>query len=177
MDIGSCLPPSVRLRPARHYHGQPIGTNCKPTCRLLLIWGQLWDNFFLWELHNFSKELAQYSTVQHSKVQYSTDTYRVISLQLLLNISQFRHNYRVPLLANSWQVLSLSGHTEDVVLGELLFVSLKKTFKKASSSKQINRIIFCHLLQVHEVFEPRLIPRPSTSLLLAQSCFTSQVVE
>ena len=174
MDIGSCLPPSVRLRPARHYHGQPIGTNCEPTCTLQLIWGQLWDNFFSWELHNFSKELGQYSTVQHSKVQYSTDTFWVISLQLLLNISQFRHNYRVPLLANSWQVLSLSWHTEDVVLGELI-VSLKK-IKKAYSSNQIKKIIFCHLLQVHEVFEPRLIPRPSTSLLLAQSCFTSQVM-
>ena len=173
MDIGSCLPPSVRLRPARHYHGQPIGTNCEPTCRLLLIWGQLWDNFFSWELHNFSKELGQYRTIQHSKVQYSTDTFWVISLQLLLNISQFRYNYRVPFLANSWQVLSLSWHTEDVVLGEL-FVSLKK-IKKTYSSNQIKKIIFCHLLQVQEVFEPRLIPRPSTSLLLAQSCFTSQV--
>ena len=132
VDIGSCLPPSVRLRPARHYHGQPIGTNCEPTCRLQLIWGQLWDNFFSWELHNFSKELGQYSTVHHSKVQYSTETYRVISLQLLLNISQFRHNYRVPLLANSWQVLFLSGHTKDVVLGEL-FVSLEKKPSKRVS--------------------------------------------
>ena len=174
MDIGSCLPPSVRLRPARHYHGQPIGTNCEPTCTLQLIWGQLWDNFLSWELQNFSKELGQYSTVQHSKVQCSTDTYRVISLQLLLNISQFRHNYRVPLLANSWQVLFLSGHTKDVVLGEL-FVSLEKTPSKKHLLRNKLKIFFCHLLQVQEVFEPRLIPRPSTSLLLAQSCFTSQV--